>query len=116
LAIIYLKDLIVEATHGLHQHEKEQVQRFKINVEVSFDASNAVRSDDIKDTVNWSDLRQKVINVAQDNSFNLVERLAQQVANDILLDKRVEAVTVSIDKLDAFGNGIPGVKIEEKQG
>lgn len=108
---IYLKDLIVTAKHGVHQHEKIHAQRFSVTVEVLLETS-ANTSDRLEDTLNWSDLRQVVINVVQSTSFNLIERLAQHIADEILkTDNRINKLTVAIDKLDAFESGVPGIKL-----
>src|SRR4051812_9112320 len=106
---IYIKDLIVEAKHGFHPHEKEQPQRFKINVELEIETMS-VKTDNLDDTLNWSKLRDQVVDITVNNSFNLIEKLAQAIADQLLTDKRVKKVSVSIDKLDAFPNGTPGAR------
>lgn len=109
---IYLKDLVITARHGVHQHEKAQVQRFNVSVSVVLETT-ANTSDLLEDTLDWSDLRRVVIEAVESTSFNLIERLAQHVADEILkLDKRIKKLTISIDKLDAFPAGVPGVKLD----
>lgn len=115
MAIMYINDLIIEAKHGVHQHEKNNSQRFKVSVTLTVNIARAGVSDDLADTLDWSDLRRKIISVVQNNTFNLIERLAQEVADSILIDQRVEKVGVTIDKLDAFPDCIPGIKLEVKQ-
>ncbi len=113
MSVIYLKDLVVTGTHGVHQAEKDHPQRFSISVELSFDASAAATSDDLKDTINYSTVRQIIIDVVQNTSFNLLERLAQTIGDRILVqDERPETVFVSVSKLDVFETGIPGVELE----
>jgi len=115
MSVIYIKDLVVEAKHGVHQPEKTNAQRFKISVELTFDLSKAAASDELADTLNWSRLRDSIVEVAQNNSFNLVERLAQAVAERLMRDGRIQAVIVTIDKLDAFEIGVPGVRLMVKR-
>ncbi len=112
MSVMYIKDLIVEAKHGVHDHEKIHPQRIRINVELTTDTDRASATDDLSDTLDWSQLRQNIIDTVQNNSFNLIERLASEVAEQILHNKDIEKVTVSIDKLDAFESGIPGIKID----
>lgn len=115
-SIIYIKDLVIEAKHGVHVREKQNSQRFSISVELTVDTKQAGESDDLADTINWSELRQTIISTVQDNTFNLMERLAMELANQILSDPRVERVVVLIDKLDAFpAGGIPGIRLEVNQ-
>ncbi len=112
MAVIYIKDLIVEAKHGVHPHEKENAQRFQINAELIVDITKAAVTDDLNDTINYSEVRDTIIDTLQNNSFNLLERLSQEVADQILQDKRVEKLTLTIDKLDAFESGVPALKVE----
>jgi FolB domain-containing protein len=108
---IYIKDLVVEAKHGWHPHEKTKDQRFKISVELQTE-TKSTKTDELDDTLNWSALRDQIVAVIKNNSFNLVEKLAQAIAEDLLTNGSVEKVTVSVDKLDAFANGVPGVRLE----
>jgi dihydroneopterin aldolase len=112
MSIIYIRDLVVEAKHGVHQHEKDQSQRFNFNLELTFDTERAAISDDLADTINYSGIRHVIIDTTQNNSFNLVERLAQTIADQILTDKRIQKLVLSIDKLDAFKVGKPGIRLE----
>lgn len=116
MLVIRLKDLVVEAKHGIHQREKDNSQRFIFNVELTLDNDRAADSDDLADTPDYSELRQLIIDVAQNNSFNLIERLAGEVANQILRDKRVSKVIVSVDKPDVYKNGTPGITLEVTSG
>ena len=112
MLVIYIRDLVVEAKHGVHQREKEEAQRFVINLEVTVEDLPATVSDDLAETLNYSELRQTTIDTAQNNSFNLIERLAQAIADQILTDKRIRKLTISIDKPDVYDNGTPGIKLE----
>ena len=110
--VIYIKDLVVEAKHGVHQREKEQAQRFVFNLELTVDSDSAGISDDLADTPDYNKLRQTVIETARNNSFNLIEKLAREVADQILTDSRIRKVVISIDKPDVYDNGTPGVRLE----
>ena len=115
MPVIYIKDLIIKAKHGVHQREKNLPQRFKVNLEVTVKTLDATASDELKDTINWSNLRDIVVTTVENNSFNLVERLAQEAADKILLsNQHIDKLTISIDKLDAFKTGVPGVTLELK--
>jgi FolB domain-containing protein len=116
MLVIYIKDLLVEAKHGVHQREKDTPQPFKFNLAVTLDNSRASVSDDLADTVNYTELKRIITDTAQNNSFNLIEKLAQAIADQILRDKHVQKVTVTIDKPAVFKNGVPGVSLEVKRG
>jgi dihydroneopterin aldolase len=115
MAVIYIKDLVVSGKHGVHPHEKEHAQRFSVGVELTVSTAamaQAAASDDLADTIDYSVVRGVIIDVVQNNSFNLIERLAHEIADRILTDPRVQNLVVSIDKLDAFKTGVPGIRVE----
>ncbi len=112
---VYIKDLVVAGKHGVHEHEKESPQRFSIGVELALSETKATVSDNLKDTVDWSRLRADIIKIVEDNTYNLMERLAMEIAAKMLEDKRVAKTVVTIDKIDAFESGVPGVRLEVSQ-
>lgn len=114
--ILYIKDLIVAGKHGVHDHERETAQRFKVTVELSITGSKAVVSDSLNDTPDWSRLKAGIIEIVEGESYNLIERLAMEIAARMLANKRVGKVVVSVDKIDAFDSGVPGIRLEIEQG
>jgi dihydroneopterin aldolase len=108
---VFIKDLVVTGVHGVNPDEKVNPQRFKISLRLTIDLQKAGQSDNLDDTLDWSLLRKKVISIVQDNSFNLIERLAHEIATELLKDKRVQGLKLSIEKLDAFETGIPGIEL-----
>lgn len=113
MSLITIKDLVVQGRHGVTQAEKAQPQPFGISLELTVDLSAAALSDNLNDTVNYSMARQAVIDVVQNQSFNLIERLAQAIGEAVLdQDKRIQKVLISVDKLEIFASGVPGVRLE----
>lgn len=112
---VFIKDLIVAGKHGVHDHEKESAQRFSISVELSMSGTEATISDNLNDTADWSRLKKAIISIIEDNTYDLMERLAMEIAARMLSDKRVAKAVVTIDKIDAFESGVPGVRLEVDQ-
>jgi dihydroneopterin aldolase len=112
---LYIKDLVVAGKHGVHDHEKESPQRFKITVELSVGASKAAVSDNLADTLDWSQLKSSIVHIVENHSYDLMERLAMEIAAEMLKDTRVTKAVVTIDKIDAFESGVPGVRLEVDQ-
>ena len=111
MTTLHIKDLIIEAKHGVHNHEKRTKQRFQVSVELDVDLSRAATTDNLADSLDWSILRDEIITIVQTNSFNLMERLAQVIAEAMLKHHGVNQVSVTIDKIDAFKSGVPGVRL-----
>ncbi len=112
---LFIKDLVIVGKHGVHDLEKESPQRFGVTVELKLAGSKAIVSDNLTDTTDWSQLKQEIIKIVEGKTYNLIERLAMEVAASVLKDKRVSRAVVTIDKIDAFESGIPGVRLEVDQ-
>lgn len=115
MATIYIRDLVISARHGVHEHEKQNDQRFCVSVEFVIDTTKAGISDNLADTADWSAVRKLIISVVKDNCFSLMERLAQEVADQMLRVTNAERVVVSIDKIDAYKDCVPGIRLELEQ-
>jgi FolB domain-containing protein len=68
----------------------------------------------LADSLDWSALRDEIVAIVQDNSFNLVERLAQVIAEAMLKHRGVSEVSVTVDKIDAFSSGVPGIRLTQQ--
>lgn len=108
---LFLKNLIVSATHGVHAHEKTTPQRFQISVTLDVDTPQAFESDNVADTVSYSEIRQKIIDITKNNSFNLLEKLANEIINSLMTDTRITTIKIRIEKLDIYPDVIPGISI-----
>lgn len=82
--IIFIRGLEVSARHGVLEKEKKNPQKFVFDAEIYCDFSAAARSDDLSDTINYSAVCALLTEVAQKNSFNLIEKLARECASSVL--------------------------------
>jgi dihydroneopterin aldolase len=96
---IEVRGLRVLALCGVLPEERERAQPFEIDLDVEADLSSAGRTDDLDDTIDYGRLCADVEAVADKEQFGLLERFAQRVAEVVLADPKVDAVTVSIRKL-----------------
>lgn len=109
---IFIKDLVVSGKHGVHPHEKETPQPFKITAELELTDERAAASDNLTDTADWSELKAVIVDTVTNNSYDLVEHLAHEIAARLLAaDERIAAATITIDKMEAFESGVPGVRL-----
>jgi dihydroneopterin aldolase len=96
---IEVRGLRVLALCGVLPEERERTQPFAIDLDVEADLSSAGRTDDLDDTIDYGRICAEVEKVATTEQFGLLERFAQRVADVVLADPKVDAVTVSIHKL-----------------
>ena len=99
---IHIKDLMLRCIIGLNYWEREKKQDVMINITLYADLSTACQSDNIEDTVDYKDIKQKVVDMAEASSYMLVERLAQHIADICLENPKVQKVKVMIDKTGAL--------------
>lgn len=112
---VFLKDMLVDAQIGVFPHEQGVTQRVRINV--SFGVSeirNLVEgADDLSRTVSYEDAVLTIRRLATAQHTKLVETLAERIAIEILKNKRIHVVRVSVEKLDIFSDlDSVGVEIE----
>ncbi|HEX8932226.1 MAG TPA: dihydroneopterin aldolase [Patescibacteria group bacterium] len=105
LDIIYINDLRVDCIIGVFPNERTKKQPVIINLALSVDTRKAAQSDDLHDTVSYHDIYLAVYDLVSKSNFNLLEKMAQEVANLCLQDKRVKEVKVHIEKPEAVKLG-----------
>ena len=108
--MIEIKGLTFNACHGVLDGEKVTPQPFVFDIRLDFDSRAARSSDDVRTTVNYAEVCERVKEVCLCNSFNLIEKLARECAFAIMERfERAAAVTVRVSKPMApvkakFGN------------
>jgi 7,8-dihydroneopterin aldolase/epimerase/oxygenase len=114
---MFIRDLTLAASIGVHAHERGAAQRVCINVELAVlddGAQNlsrpAVGADDLARVVDYEAIVNRISGLVQ-----LVETLAERLAETCLLDARVRRVLVRVEKLDVFADAAAvGVEIERR--
>jgi FolB domain-containing protein len=95
---ITIKDLSVLCRIGVPDEERAKPQRLLVTVEMSGDFSRAAQSDDIAHTINYYDVSQRITNLCSNESFKLIERLADEIVRVLLGEFRAEQATVEVKK------------------
>ena len=105
--------MVFHAYHGLYDDERENGQRFEIDVELNFDIDKAAQSDQIQDTVDVRTIYQLVKSIVLKEKFYLIEALAKRIATVLLEQFNIEQVTVRVRKPFAPLGGLAnGTEIE----
>lgn len=106
-----VEDLEISGTHGHYARERRGSQRFSVTVRAGVDLSRAAHSDKLRDSVNYSRLKEIAESVFQKAPRYLLESLAEEIAHEVLSDTRVHTVDVTIKKLEIWDNGVPSITI-----
>jgi dihydroneopterin aldolase len=84
--IIYLKDLRIDTIIGIYDWERRTRQTIILDIEMGTDIAKSAKTDDIKDTLNYKAVAKRIISFVENSEYQLVETLAERIA-EILLDE-----------------------------
>lgn len=110
---IVIKDMDFYGYHGVLPEEKMVGQPFIVSLEMAIDLNPAGVSDDLTQTVSYAEVYDVVKNIVENEKYNLLERLAHVIAEQIL-DRYddIYNIKVIIDKPEApVPGGCPRVEI-----
>jgi dihydroneopterin aldolase len=107
---IFVRDYVLNVEIGVHHHEKGVTQRVRFSVDVDITPSTDALDDDIGRTFDYDFVINGIKSIIARGHINLVETLAEEVAQHCLEHPRVERVAVTIEKLDK-DPGAVGVEI-----
>jgi len=109
---IFINDLQVETVIGIFDWEREIKQTISINLEMEFDISEAAKSDNINDSLDYKKVSKRIISLCEKADSYLLENLIEKIAQVILKEFPVSKVTVSLEKPGALrGSKSVGIKI-----
>ncbi len=81
---IHINNLDIFAYHGVHEEEKINGQHFILDITVYLDLSLPCKTDDVNDTVSYSDIIRKATEAFTAEKYNLIEKAAEMVAGAVL--------------------------------
>ncbi len=120
---VFIRDLVLSASIGVYPSEHTALQRIRINIDLAVidegsqrHSRQAVGRDDLARVVNYEATATIARRCVSAGHVQLVETLAERIAEQILEDKRIRSVRVRVEKLDVFADAqSAGVEIEWRQ-
>ncbi len=112
---IGVRGLVLDCQIGVLPDEKDKAQRVRFTVEVSVYPSPRSGTDDIEDAVNYDYIVQAIRSVTTQGHINLLETLAERIADACLADRRAAKVHLLVEKLDRLEGASLSVEIERDQ-
>ena len=100
--IIRIKNPSVNGIIGVEDQERTAPRQLIVNVELHANASAAAAADDIDKAVDYAEIAERISSLVSESSFRLLEALADAILKEILTDRRVEYVSVEVDKPGAL--------------
>jgi len=120
---VFLRDLVLAASIGVHPHEHAVPQRVRINIDLGVEDDGGRRlsrprvgRDELSRVVDYEKVADATRAIVRAGHVRLVETLAERIAEACLADRRVHVVRVRVEKLDIFADATSaGVEIERRQ-
>ena len=113
---IFVRDLVIPCSIGAYPQERLKPQRVRFNVALQALWPEDGIGDDLERVLNYKHITDGIRALVSGGHVNLVETLAERIADMCLDDARIVAARVSVEKLDVepSANGI-GVEIERRR-
>lgn len=112
---VFIRDLVLDCQIGIHRHEQGRPQRVRFNIDVVVEAGADRHDHRIASVVCYEKLVRGIEAIVAEGHINLVETLAERVADLCLADSRALEARVRIEKLDVFDHTESvGVEIERQ--
>ncbi len=109
---VFVRDLELDARVGVYDHEKKVSQRVRINLDLAVH-EDVNPADDLGNVVCYEAIANGVRGIVHDGHVNLVETLAERIAEFCLEDPRVQTARVRVEKLHAIPDATSvGIEIE----
>ena len=98
IATIHIADLKLRAVIGVNEWEKRKRQNIIITAMIEYDATRAVKSDHVRDAMDYKKVKQSIIQLIKKNHYQLLEKLVAAVLDLIMRNPKVIRANVRIDK------------------
>lgn len=111
--IVFIEDLRIETIIGIYDWEREVRQVISIDLEMAADNAQPAATENIDDALNYKAVAKRLIQFVGDSEFQLVETLAERIAEIVRNEFNVSWLRLKLSKPGAVtGSKAVGVIIE----
>tara|TARA_B100000686_G_scaffold300415_1_gene334931 strand:+ start:748 stop:1176 length:429 start_codon:yes stop_codon:yes gene_type:complete len=109
---VFVKDFVIKEIIGIHKHEKERKQKIKFNIVMDVDKNIVPDEKDIGSIIDYEKITNNLQSLVRSKKYNFLESLAEDSFKEIFKDKRINSITIKIEKPEAIKNaGSVGVEV-----
>ncbi len=101
--------------HGVTAQERQRTQPIELDLEITLDIVRATQTDDVADTVDYAELYALCQRVVTQQSFALLETLADRIAQTIVEDPKIVEVVVRVRKPGLLDGATPEVEVRRSR-
>tara|TARA_B100001029_G_C14640704_1_gene224132 strand:+ start:33 stop:458 length:426 start_codon:yes stop_codon:yes gene_type:complete len=113
---VLIKELILNLKLGYYDFEKEEEQKVKFSLEVDYKDKKPSSDKDIKSIVNYATIVKLIKKLVKNKHYNFLETLAEDVFDELFKDKRIDKISLRIEKLEIMKDcSSVGIQISKKR-
>ena len=113
---ILIKELTLDLKLGYFDFEKNKPQKVKFTLEIDYRDKKPTNDKDLKSIVNYDKIVKLIKKLVKNKHYNFLETLAEDVFDEIFKDKRIDKITLQIEKLEIMKNcSSVGIQISKKR-
>ena len=101
---IIINNLIIQASVGVYENEKQKKQKIIVNLELLLSNDSEPKHDSLESTQDYSQFRKCLIDIIQSQHFHLLEVLVEKIHSTLMVNSYVLGAKVNISKPDIFND------------
>ena len=113
---ILIKNLTLDLKLGYYDFEKNNPQKVKFTLEVNYRDKKPTNDKDLKSIVNYDKIVRLIKKLVKNKHYNFLETLAEDVFDELFKDRRIDKITLQIEKLEIMKDcSSVGIQISKKR-
>ena len=113
---VLVKELLQDLKIGYFDFEKEKKQKVKFSLEIDYVDKKPSSDKDIKSIVNYAKVVRLIKKLVKKKHYNFLETLAEDVFDELFKDKRIDKISLQIEKLEIMRDcSSVGIQISKKR-
>jgi len=113
---VLIKELILNLKLGYYDFEKAKPQKVKFSLEANYEDKKPTNDKDLKSIVNYAKLVKLIKKLIKNKHYNFLETLAEDVFDELFKDKRIDKISLKIEKLEIMKDcSSVGIQISKKR-
>ena len=113
---VLIKELILNLKLGYYDFEKQKPQKVKFSLEANYKDKKPTNDKDLKSIVNYDKLVKLIKKLTKNKHYNFLETLAEDVFDEMFKDKRIDKISLQIEKLEIIKDcSSVGIQISKKR-
>ena len=113
---VLIRELVLDLKIGYYEFEKENPQKVKFSLEVDYMDKKPSNDRDLKSIVNYAKIVKLIKKLVKNKHYNFLETLAEDVFDELFKDKRIDKISLRIEKLEIMKDcSSVGIQISKKR-